>query len=1673
MSNSPLSFVQTNLLRNELIVRNLPPYTVPGYYVPNVGNRTSQYIPRDLSVIDSTNEFVNPRTNTSYSNEFYRLNSFGPEGGYFDVRIGNQITNKPNQGEYNPNDTQMDLVNEFYIDAAFIENIYGPEGGFNQMVIIDDIQNNNKIYLPYWDFSPINFVPSSYSAYNVFSSNDPTGSDGSLSQDSALAKISALELKKQFGFRINRETTIKNAGVVSLDTLKDPNQASLLVTGKEKIYYQNWRITVSDQPNSSTDFASRLQGTYYPASPIPGDYFDDVEINGGQNRQTLSALNTVNRLFGNALGPIITVTNNPSVTFIQNTGNAQRSTLFQNLELNRYQPSYQKDNTNQNTGQSSATINLTPNSTQEQSLVGGYYVGSRDAEPSLITSPPNQVPVDPFGRQVQAPVFGNSELSILYEGNQNQIRFGLGGRSFSDDGGIDGDFVWISPKYRAIPGGGSGSLDEQFNQISSRYQSSQSTNIEFKPSSILDQTQRLINAADSLQGEARLKHVGNAINQVSKVFNDGYKELTKGSKVLSYTDNTNGNERGREYCRIFAKDTPYYTYADLQKTDGITTSGRRFSNSVLDNTYNLNIAPTKNPGSTNIQPNARGQLVAKKYMFSIENLAWRTSSRPGFTYDDLPTCERGPNGGRVMWFPPYDLTFSDSSSASFGSTSFLGRPEPIYTYKETSRSGTLSWKIIVDNPSVLNLIVDKQLKGVNRQRIDSIIDSFFAGCVKYDIYELAKKFNTIPISDLFTYQEILNQPRLTPEEYIGVGKEIGKENLPVKPQEEQSDLASVKDFGAEELFKTKYSDLGYYFDDDEPDKYSEATTSTKPYQETYSAYISQKSSYQNSSNIAFNLTSINYCKTNKQYCEKQNRVTEFFDSVIQPNYEKLSDEFIDELVGIFKQYPETKISITLEGTASAIGKETYNVNLSKRRIDSVKKFLETYTTKSQNSLKDFYSKIQITETPKGEVANVIPKSPGGQSFEGVNCNEPIQPENGQNQQFKYATNAMACRRVKLTINSIDIPSQATPPTNADKKSDIEQTKEFEVQRLKTLRETNSVDYVQRLKDGIGKRILRNLLTECDYFEVIKQDAPMIYDNIREKIKYFNPAFHSMTPEGLNARLTFLNQCVRPGETIPVIGTDGKPKFNDALNTSFGTPPILVFRIGDFYHTKIVPDGGVSFSYENNLLDLNPEGIGVQPMIVKVTMNFKIIGGMGLAKPVEQLQNALSFNFYANTEIYDERATPTEDTTAIDKNIVDALIAQQAPANVANTTPQATNDGGDTIGEIVTNIPIEGGQSGETIYKKIMDNLLDETSNYFEAVVNKLESINEQYNYGVVQILNRNRNYNNGFIKQADKELPIQIYGKPDFSSIIEEEFRSCIDRINLDFNPIVSGLTQTFQNSNGQENPYITAIKKNMVSYIEKFKSTYNQGITIGIQELTQTQEKYTKIIRKLNVVVDKTDGKLLDTNEPRIYNLSGTLEITPTNNNDSPPSDTYKELEVDYGTCANAHKKYVDVMKLNKLAFYDVEPTPTNGVSTTYKFSKITDPSEANFYFIMSRILTKKNTKDDFFKNVIKGNLTSVTKPVSLSKKFNEILDKLDKQYTEQLKEDDKNFSKLKKSKEYKDLTKDLKDEMYKKGKERKLNYTTIPTSNDATQKVAVKELYQQKNTGDNKSFIGKYKFD
>jgi hypothetical protein len=278
---------------------------------------------------------------------------------------------------------------------------------------------------------------------------------------------------------------------------------------------------------------------------------------------------------------------------------------------------------------------------------------------------------------------------------------------------------------------------------------------------------------------------------------------------------------------------------------------------------------------------------------------------------------------------------------------------------------------------------------------------------------------------------------------------------------------------------------------------------------------------------------------------------------------------------------------------------------------------------------------------------------------------------------------------------------------------------------------------------------------------------MIYDSIKQKIKYFNPAFHSTTPEGLNARLTFLNQCMRPGQTIPVIGPDGRPKYNDALNTSFGAPPILILRMGDFYNSKIVPTS-LSIVYDPITFDLNPEGIGVQPMIAKVTLAFNFIGGHGLKEPVEELQNALSFNYYANTEIYDERATATESTEARDKYMVEKILSNQPKTTTADVVNQLPKRGGEAIGTI----------SGETDidYTKFVTDYWNSTKEYFDAYINTNATIGKNYNIGILDLLFTERDYSTG-TAEFTPVIEVPIYGKP---SNVEDKLDKLFNKVNTD-----------------------------------------------------------------------------------------------------------------------------------------------------------------------------------------------------------------------------------------------------------------------------------------------------
>lgn len=170
--------------------------------------------------------------------------------------------------------------------------------------------------------------------------------------------------------------------------------------------------------------------------------------------------------------------------------------------------------------------------------------------------------------------------------------------------------------------------------------------------------------------------------------------------------------------------------------------------------------------------------------------------------------------------------------------------------------------------------------------------------------------------------------------------------------------------------------------------------------------------------------------------------------------------------------------------------------------------------------------------------------------------------------------------------------------------------------------------------------------EYFFYRRIQETDNPIYRKITDKLKHFDPAYHSMTPEGFNERLNFLQQCTRQGNTKTMSDIGG----NTASNLAFGRPPFCVLRLGDFYYQTIVIDSvNIDYSVSNGVQwDLNPEGAGVQPMFAQVTLNFKFIGGGDLGGPIRRLQNAMTFNYYANTRLYDNRADRIKYNT--DKNV---------------------------------------------------------------------------------------------------------------------------------------------------------------------------------------------------------------------------------------------------------------------------------------------------------------------------------------------------------------------------------------------------------------------------------------
>ena len=573
------------------------------------------------------------------------------------------------------------------------------------------------------------------------------------------------------------QNTIKNTlgKVRILDALNGNTSTAVnIITGREPLIESNYSITVDNTITPigvATKFIETVSGLEIPFSIIPGQYLSDPS-DPVNYRPEATGVGALYQDVTGALGSMIgiqrrpKVSSKPSDTLIEYMGSGQKNRLFDLLRFSKYAPNY---TTTARSQQSSKLFTFADKIAQGiKSVAGveaprkGAYIG--DDRGDNVTN----VLHDNYDRPVYGPIglirkYDETEFKISHNREFN--------KNVSEGGNISGNITWRSSTNKTTLGNN----NPNYNLISGLLQPSVSTNFQFRSSgSILGETQKILNSVP--QDGSSYGHVGSVIDQTTRYFKDGDIKLSRSSAV-QYVSKFNKSNSGVEYGRVWTKDRAYLTYRNTMPLDDDEPKSkfykptgtpyrrqniRRFDGSVLDRTWNLNIAPMSNgqksfDNSTNIKKDSKGEFYAKKYMFSIENLAWKTSTKSGYTVNDLPYCERGPNGGRIMWFPPYDLSVQEQVNASWDTSNFVGRPEPVYTYNNTSRGATVSFKVIVDHPSILNLLVREHFKGMSDEEADNYINAFFAGLKDVDFYTIMQNYTTLDSNDVGLIEAFLNK----------------------------------------------------------------------------------------------------------------------------------------------------------------------------------------------------------------------------------------------------------------------------------------------------------------------------------------------------------------------------------------------------------------------------------------------------------------------------------------------------------------------------------------------------------------------------------------------------------------------------------------------------------------------------------------------------------------------------------------------------------------------------------------------------------------------------------------------------------------------------------------------------------------------------------------------------
>lgn len=560
-----------------------------------------------------------------------------------------------------------------------------------------------------------------------------------------------------------------------------------------------------------------------------------------------------------------------------------------------------------------------------------------------------------------------------------------------------------------------------------------------------------------------------------------------------------------------------YNYQFDRLTRAIRYNGNGNEFSVIGDTVEPQVYPKKTSD-------------VRKLMFSIENLAW---TKELLNEKNIPECERGYNGGRLMWFPPYGLSFNETAEANWDTNNFLGRIEPIYSYNGAERRVQIDFILIIDTPPHVKDITEET------------IGNFFNGC---DYEERNEE----------------GQENKDNQEQTVI---IEKPSQEIAPEPSVPNIDFLKFY-----FKNDSSSIDRNYEKDESGGPDNKLGLNEGFLNNYSNFIDF---LDNEDSKYYNLKTVGY--TSLRHTNQYNKALSY----------RRAANLLADTIDNYNNNASGKNRIILED------KNGKSINTSFLRNTTFDSNSGDYNVLNEDNNPTFRFKDK-----NNTIGEAIITGKGEQQAEGQSG---INTKSEKDDRFA---------NIKFMRND-------TPPYN-----DLIESNE----------PTEEVSF--DLNDNEDNEQFITKKDDCNKFFEDNSESKIIKVN-RFKTGYYRPVFNSQTPKDFQKRYNFLHQCTRPGQSLLFNEKKDSNTTNfpdgqlNTTNSLYGKSPYCVLRIGDFWHTKMIINT-ISFDFSETTWDMNPEGMGMQPMIAKISMDCRFIGGQSLEFPINRLQTAIDEMYSANS-----------------------------------------------------------------------------------------------------------------------------------------------------------------------------------------------------------------------------------------------------------------------------------------------------------------------------------------------------------------------------------------------------------------------------------------------------------